>query len=135
MIDAVTPGYLRKACDYVHLHPVRTELLRLEEPLEKWLWSSCFQCLRPAHVRPDRLESATMRGDESDMRQDNPTGDEIFTELVRKQPGTEKLAGRRAILPEFNCNRSLPDNMDRRSDLLVRSLSSSLPAALPLGQA
>jgi hypothetical protein len=33
-------GYLKTACDYVHLNPVRAKLLRAEQALECFRWSS-----------------------------------------------------------------------------------------------
>ena len=39
-VDASGTGYLKSACDYVHLNPVRAGLLRPEQPLEAYPWSS-----------------------------------------------------------------------------------------------
>ena len=36
IIDATTPGYLRTACDYVHLNPVRAKLLTAEQKLSRF---------------------------------------------------------------------------------------------------
>ncbi|NMD21541.1 MAG: hypothetical protein GYA76_15025, partial [Verrucomicrobia bacterium] len=33
VIDGRWPGYLRAACDYVHLNPVRAGLVAAEQPL------------------------------------------------------------------------------------------------------
>jgi len=53
LIDESAPGYLRAACDYVHLNPVRAGLLRKQERLEKYRWSSY-----PGYVRgPGRRET------------------------------------------------------------------------------
>ena len=40
VIDAETLGYLRAACDYVHLNPARAGLVGAAEALESWPWSS-----------------------------------------------------------------------------------------------
>jgi len=53
-------GYLKGACDYVHLNPVRAGLLRPEQPLETYCWSSYPWYLgepsrRPVWLRTDRL--------------------------------------------------------------------------------
>jgi REP element-mobilizing transposase RayT len=56
-IDERSPQYLRTACDYVHLNPVRAGLLGPEEPLETYLWSSY-----PAYLRP-RLRAPWLRTD------------------------------------------------------------------------
>ena len=49
-LDAASPGYLRTVCEYVHLNPVRAKLLRPEEPLRAYRWSSY-----PASLRVDRV--------------------------------------------------------------------------------
>jgi hypothetical protein len=40
IVDGSGSGYLRTACDYVHLNPVRAKLLDSDEPLESYAWSS-----------------------------------------------------------------------------------------------
>lgn len=40
LVEGSGNGYLRRVCDYVHLNPVRARLLRAEEPLESFRWSS-----------------------------------------------------------------------------------------------
>jgi putative transposase len=60
IVDGSGDGYLRTVCDYVHLNPVRAKLLRPEEPLRAYIWSSYGQYLsapsrRAAWVRVDRL--------------------------------------------------------------------------------
>ncbi len=53
-------GYLRTVCDYVHLNPVRAKLIRPDEPLTTFRWSSFPVLLQPppkrsAWLRVDRL--------------------------------------------------------------------------------
>ena len=53
-------GYLRTACDYVHLNPIRAKLLEPEDRLLAYPWSSfplylAAQKHRPAWLRVDRL--------------------------------------------------------------------------------
>src|SRR6476659_5540706 len=40
IVDGSGNGYLKTVCDYVHLNPVRANLLPPEEPLESYVWSS-----------------------------------------------------------------------------------------------
>src|SRR5438105_13056097 len=40
LVDGSGNGYLRTACDYVHLNPVRAGLLRADERLLAYPWSS-----------------------------------------------------------------------------------------------
>src|SRR5438093_938918 len=59
LIDGRSAGYLRTACDYVHLNPVRAGMLAADEKLESYRWSSypAYQRakLRPGWLRIDRL--------------------------------------------------------------------------------
>ncbi|HKS38132.1 MAG TPA: transposase [Verrucomicrobiae bacterium] len=60
VVDGSGDGYLKTACDYVHLNPVRARLLAREEPLHKYRWSSYPLYLqtptrRPEWLRVDRL--------------------------------------------------------------------------------
>jgi REP element-mobilizing transposase RayT len=59
VIDSRSPGYLRRACAYVHLNPVRAGLVRPGERLESFPWSSYPAYrnprLRPCWLRVDRL--------------------------------------------------------------------------------
>ena len=60
LVEGSGNGYLRTACDYVHLNPVRAGLLRPEDRLLAYPWSSLPYYLaapehRPRWVRVDRL--------------------------------------------------------------------------------
>ncbi len=59
VIDERGGDYLRTACDYVHLNPVRAGLVALDAPLATYEWSSYPLYLapgrRPAWLRVDRL--------------------------------------------------------------------------------
>ena len=47
VVDAVSPGYFRTVCEYVHLNPVRAKLLAAEQPLRAYAWSSFPEYLKP----------------------------------------------------------------------------------------
>jgi putative transposase len=60
VVDESSPGYLKAACDYVHLNPVRAKLLKPEQPLKEYRWSSWPQYLKTPGkrwpwLRVDRL--------------------------------------------------------------------------------
>ena len=60
MVDGSGNGYLKSVCDYVHLNPVRAGLLRPDQPLEAYHWSSyplyrSDNAPRPPWLRVDRL--------------------------------------------------------------------------------
>jgi len=49
IVDGSGTGYLRTVCDYVHLNPARAKLIRPEQRLRDFPWSSWPECLkRPA---------------------------------------------------------------------------------------
>ena len=59
VIDSRSPGYLRRACTYVHLNPSRAGMVRAKGKLESFPWSSYpayrIPRLRPSWLRVDRL--------------------------------------------------------------------------------
>lgn len=59
LVDGSGTGYLKTACDYVHLNPVRAGLLKPQEPLQRFRWSSYPLYVddhpKPAWLRIDRL--------------------------------------------------------------------------------
>ena len=60
IVDGSGNGYLKTVCDYVHLNPARAKLLRPEQELSEYPWSSWPEYLkspgqRPAWLRVDRL--------------------------------------------------------------------------------
>ena len=60
IVDGSGNGYLKSVCDYVHLNPIRAQLLRAEQPLKDYRWSSFGEYLksprqRHAWLRVDRL--------------------------------------------------------------------------------
>jgi putative transposase len=59
VVDGSGTGYLKTACDYVHLNPVRAGLLKPQEPLQTFRWSSYPLYVsdhpKPAWLRIDRL--------------------------------------------------------------------------------
>ena len=54
VIDERGEGYLKTACDYVHLAPIRARLVSPNKPLTSFAWSSYPLYLKPA-LRPDWL--------------------------------------------------------------------------------
>jgi REP element-mobilizing transposase RayT len=60
VVEGSGNGYLRTACDYVHLNPVRAGLLGTGEQLTAYPWSSLIwyaaaPAYRPSWIRVDRL--------------------------------------------------------------------------------
>ena len=63
LIDETAPDYLRIVCDYVHLNPVRAGLLRKQERLEKYRWSSYPNYLRSPRQREGWLRCDRLLGE------------------------------------------------------------------------
>ena len=75
LIDATASGYLRTACDYVHLNPVRANLLEPQEKLLAYPWTSLGSYFaardhRPGWIRVDRLLGEHGVGDTALGRQE-----------------------------------------------------------------
>ena len=77
LVEGSGNGYLRTVCDYVHLNPVRARLLKPQERLLAYPWSSFPSYLaapehRPHWVRVDRLVG------EHGIQGDTPAGRQQF---------------------------------------------------------
>jgi len=77
LVEGSGNGYLRTACDYVHLNPVRARLVKSEDRLLAYPWSSLMWYLalpehRPAWIRVDRLLG------EHGIQRDNARGRQEF---------------------------------------------------------
>lgn len=70
IVDGSSIGYLKTVCDYVHLNPARAKLLRPEQPLRTYRWSSWPEYLKSPSkrwpwLRVDRLLGEYGIGQES----------------------------------------------------------------------
>ena len=77
LVEGSGDGYLKTACDYVHLNPARAGLLGKEDRLLAYPWSSFGWYLaapehRPGWIRVDRLLG------EHGIQQDSPAGRQEF---------------------------------------------------------
>jgi REP element-mobilizing transposase RayT len=84
LVEGSSNGYLRTACDYVHLNPVRARLLQGEERLLSYPWSSFGAYLaapehRPCWVRVDRLLG------EHGIQEDSPAGRAQFEQWMERR--------------------------------------------------
>lgn len=83
-MDGSGDGYLKTVCDYVHLNPVRAKLLRDDQPLRAYRWSSFPDYLkspasRPAWLRVDRLFG------EMKIPRDSPAGRRVFEQAMEER--------------------------------------------------
>ena len=73
VVDGGGNGYLKTVCDYVHLNPARAKLLRPEQPLRTYRWSSCPQYLKHPGKRWPWLRVDRLLG-ENRIAQDSAAG-------------------------------------------------------------
>ena len=53
VVDGSGRGYLKSVCDYVHLNPVRARILKEEQRLRDFRWTSFPEYLKAARKRPN----------------------------------------------------------------------------------
>jgi len=63
IVEGSGTGYLKTVCDYVHLNPARAKLLRPEQKLSSYRWSSYPAYLLPARRRPGWLRVDRLLGE------------------------------------------------------------------------
>jgi putative transposase len=88
IVDGSGNGYLKTVCDYVHLNPARAKVLRAQERLSAFAWSSYPQYLagpagRPSWLRVDRLFG------EWGIPKDSEAGRRVFEERMEWRRGQD----------------------------------------------
>jgi REP element-mobilizing transposase RayT len=89
IVDGSGNGYLRTVCDYVHLNPARAKLLRPEQPLREYRWSSWPEYLKPPGKRPEWLRVDRLLG-EYGIGRDNAAGRRHLDEALEERRGEEE---------------------------------------------
>jgi len=82
-VDGSGKGYLKRACDYVHLNPTRAGLIAAEQPLSSFAWSSFPLYLVPAR-RPIWLRVDRLLG-EWGIPKDSPAGRDVFNQHMERR--------------------------------------------------
>lgn len=77
IVDGSGSGYLRTVCDYVHLNPARANLLKREQKLWAYQWSSYRWYLERPAKRPKWLRVDRLLG-EIGIPKDSPAGRKEF---------------------------------------------------------
>ena len=93
IVEGSGTGYLRTVCDYVHLNPVRAKLLRAEQKLRDFAWSSWPEYLKSPAQRPRWLRVDRLLG-EVHIPKDSPAGREElenYLEVRRAQEDDGEL--------------------------------------------
>jgi putative transposase len=63
IVDSSGKGYFKTVCDYVHLNPVRAQLIGTEAALRAYPWSSWPEYLRRPGKRPEWLRVRRLLGE------------------------------------------------------------------------
>ena len=124
LVEGSGNGYLRTACDYVHLNPVRARLLALEDRLLAYPWSSFPLYLSAREHRPRWLRADRLMG-EHGIAQDTPAGRQEF----------ERHLERRRLEEVDEEARRSPQTSSSKSPRPTRRRSAARPRArkLPSG--
>jgi putative transposase len=96
VVDGSGNGYLKKVCDYVHLNPVRAKLLRAEEPLKAFAWSSYPDYLKAPAKRPGWLRVNRLLG-EHRIAKDSAVGRAQFEAQMEQGRAAENERDYQAI--------------------------------------
>ena len=89
LVDGSGDGYLKTVCDYVHLNPARAHMLKSQDPLLAYPWSSMIWYLaapkyRPSWMRTDRLLGA------HGIQKDDAQGRKYFAERLEARRRAER---------------------------------------------
>lgn len=84
IVEGSGKGYLRTACDYVHLNPVRAKLLGPQERLLEYPWSSMVWYLSAPEHRPGWMRVDRLLG-EHGIEKDSAAGREEFERRMERR--------------------------------------------------
>jgi putative transposase len=88
VVDGSGSGYLKTVCDYVHLNPARARLLKAEEPLRAFTWSSYGYYLKSPTKRPAWLRVGRLLG-EHGIPKDSTAGRRQFERRMEERRAGE----------------------------------------------
>jgi REP element-mobilizing transposase RayT len=89
-VDGSGTGYLKSACDYVHLNPVRAKLLTRRQRLREYRWSSFPEYLKAPSARPGWLRTDRLLG-EHGIQKDSAAGRAEFEKRLELRRASEEL--------------------------------------------
>jgi REP-associated tyrosine transposase len=115
LIDGRKRGYLRCACDYVHLNPVRARMVSGKKKLESYRWSSYLAYRRPK-LRPPWLRVDRLLGEHGLERDTAATRREFERRMkqARLEPGEQELMRRGWKIGAEDFRDWLADKLARR---------------------
>ena len=88
VVDGSGTGYLKSACDYVHLNPVRAKLLKPEQRLSEYRWSSWPEYLKSPGKRPSWLRVDRVMG-EWRVKEDSARGRRLLERGMEQRKEVE----------------------------------------------
>ena len=89
VVDGSGSGYLKTVCDYVHLNPARARLVKPEQPLRTYRWSSWPEYLKSPGQRWAWLRVERLLG-ECGIAQDNGAGRRRLEAALEARRGAEE---------------------------------------------
>jgi len=89
VVDGSGSGYLRTVCDYVHLNPARAKLLKPEQALREYRWSSWPEYLKSPGKRWAWLRVERLLG-EYRVPQDSAAGRRRLEAALEERRGAEE---------------------------------------------
>src|SRR5947199_404556 len=96
-VDGSGNGYLKTVCDYVHLNPARAKLVKPDQKLRDFAWSSYPEYLRPAKQRKPWLRVDRLLG-EHGISRDNSAACREFETLIELRRASEDGLEFKALL-------------------------------------
>ena len=96
IVDGSETGYLRTVCAYVHLNPARAKLLRPEQALQEYRWSSFPEYLKAPSQRAGWLRVDRVLG-EMGIPKDSAAGRRALEQQMEVRRGAEESTSYRTI--------------------------------------
>jgi REP element-mobilizing transposase RayT len=96
IVDGSGSGYLRTVCEYVHLNPARARLLKPEQALREYRWSSWPEYLHARRKRPAWLRVDRVLG-EMGIPKDSAAGRRKLERVMEARRGGEEGAAYKSI--------------------------------------
>jgi REP element-mobilizing transposase RayT len=96
IVDSSGNGYLKTVCDYVHLNPVRAKLVRSEQALHEYGWSSWPEYLKSPARRWEWLRVDRLLG-EYRIAQDSAAGRRQLERALEERRAAEESTDYRAL--------------------------------------
>jgi len=84
-VDGSGSGYLRTVCDYVHLNPARAGVIKAEEPLQTFRWSSYPFYLKTPNGRPPWLRVERLFGEKGIPKDSEAGREQLSKEMERRR--------------------------------------------------